>query len=200
MLCCSEVKMIDLSRAKITTNNIVHKNRFPKTDLSGVERITWLYKISPHTADFRHGDEVVEIQIFAVEFKKGVVNKRELVAIQKIIPYPILFIVHGKSYFTVEDELFESDKQFLSSDSLTIEKRSAKLTDLFEDIAAVFIPLQRKHGESIADLVTRYKKLQTLQRDIATLQRKVNTEKQPNKRIELNNELKKLCAEQAALG
>jgi len=185
--------MIDLSRAKLF-NRRVHKNRF-KIELANVDTIKWLYKISAGTADFRYGDAITEIQIFEVVFKSEQVVKRELVAIQKKIPYPILFISHGKSYFIVEGELLESDRQFIDGDMLLVERRSAKLTELYEDIAAAFIPMKRGEVESIAELVARYKRFMAMEREISKLQHKVDSEKQPNKRIELNEELKRLKAE-----
>jgi hypothetical protein len=188
--------MIDLSRAKV--NKRVPKNRF-KAELETVDTITWLYKISADTADFRHGDEIDEMQVFAMTFKGGKADQRALSAIQKAIPYPILFIAHGRSYFTVEGELFESDKAFLCGDALTIDKRSSKLTGLYEDIAAVFIPIKRRDSESISELVERYKHIAVLDREIAALKRKVDTEKQPNKRMELNDELKQLKTEREQL-
>ena len=63
--------MIDLSGAKV--NKRIPKNRF-KTELSDIDTVTWLYKISPDTAGFRHGDDITEIQIFAVAFKSGTAN------------------------------------------------------------------------------------------------------------------------------
>ncbi|MDR3186601.1 MAG: DUF4391 domain-containing protein [Christensenellaceae bacterium] len=142
---------------------------------------------------------MTEIQVFAVSFKSGAANKRDLATIQKAIHYPILFTADGKSYFTIDGETFESDKEFISGDMLTIEKRSAKLTELYEDIAAAFISINRRTAESIADFTARYKRLQVLEREIARLQSKVNNEKQPNKRIEINEELKRLKAEQEVL-
>jgi hypothetical protein len=188
--------MIDLSRAKV--NKPVPKNRF-KAELSDVAQVRWLYKISPNTVDFRRGDEIAEIQVFAVAFKSGEANKSDLAAIQKAIPYPILFTAQGKSYFIIGGEVFESDKEFLSEDMLNIERRSAKLEDLYEDIATAFIPIARKTGESLADTVNRYKALQTIDREIESLQCKVDNEKQTNKRFEYNEGLKVLREEREDL-
>lgn len=184
--------MIDLSRAKV--NRLVPKNRF-KAELSGVAQVRWLYKISPDTADFRHGDTIEEIQIFEVKFKDGNVDIKDLVAVAKEVPYKILFSAEGKWYVVIEGEPLESDKQLLDGDMLTIERRTAKLTDLFEDIAREFLPIDAKTGESISDTVARYKVLQTIDREIEILQRKVDTEKQTNKRFEYNEQLKALQAE-----
>jgi hypothetical protein len=185
--------MIDLSRAKY--NKPVPKNRFKEIKLEGVDTIKWLYKISADTADFRHSDAIIEIQVFEVIFKNGQAVKRDIITIQKEIPYPILFISHGKNYFIAEGELLESDREFLNDDTLMIERRSAKLTELYEDIVAAFVPIKRWVTESIAEFIVRYKRLQAMEREIAMLQRKVDGEKQPNKRIELNEKLKQLKAE-----
>ena len=194
---------IDLRNGKVDKR--VPKNRF-KIEFIDIDTITWLYKISSDTADFRHGDEVEEIQIFSITLKSTTLNKKELLVIQKAIPYPILFVVHNnandktnnnKNYFLIEDELFESDKQLLDFDNdiLIIEKRSSKLTELYEDIAKAFIPIKHKDKESIAELIARYKNVQKLEKEIKALQRKVDSEKQPNKRIELNEKLKELKRE-----
>jgi hypothetical protein len=184
--------MIDLSNAKF--NRRVPKKRF-KAELTNVDTVIWLYKISAGTADFRYGDMIEEIQVFEVVFKNELVVKREFVVIQRRIPYPILFISHGKSYFIVEGELLESDRLFIDGDNLALERRSAKLTELYEDIAAAFIPIKRGKAESIAELVARYRRLREQEKKIKILQRKVDAEKQPNKRIELNENLKRLKAE-----
>lgn len=204
--------MIDLSRAKV--NKPVPKNRF-KAELSSVAQVRWLYKISADTADFRRGGEITEIQVFAVAFKSSEVNKSDLAAIQKAIPYPILFICNvisktedrgyndieknRTSYIVIDGEVFESDKELLNGDTLTVERRSAKLEDLYEDITKEFLPIERKTDESIADFVVRYKRITAIEREIATLQRKVDNEKQTNKRFEYNEELKRLREEREDL-
>lgn len=215
--------MIDLSRAKV--NKPVPKNRF-KAELLDVAQVRWLYKISPDTADFRHGDQIAEIQVFTVVFKSGKANKSDLAAIQKAISYPILFTVSAKAleptseasgnaytdicergrfakgatfYFIVEGEVFESDKELLNGDTLTIERRSAKLTDLYEEIATAFLPIERRAAESLADTVNRYKALQTIDREIERLQVKVDNEKQTNKRFEYNEGLKALREERRTM-
>ena len=188
--------MVDLSKAKVGKR--IPKNRF-KAELAAVDTVTWLYKISPETADFRRGDGIEEIQVFSVAFKDGRADKKELAAMQRAIPYPILFIAGGKSYFTVEGEQFESDKGFLSGDALTLEQRSAKLTDLYDDIASAFVPIGRRQSETTTELVARYKELVALSKEISSLQSKVDGEKQPNKRIEQNERLKELKAAKEAL-
>jgi len=179
-------------------NKTVPKNRF-KAELSDVQSIRWLYKISPETADFRHGDEITEIQIFEISFKSGTANKKELAAIQKAIPYSVLFLAYSKFYYTIEGELFESETQFLQGDNLAIERRSSKLTDLHEDLATKFIPIPQRASEGIPRLVERYRRLTALDKEIAALQRRVDNEKQPNIRFELNDKLKALKAERQGL-
>lgn len=189
--------MIDLTHAKV--NKRVPKNRFSKAALSDVETITWLYKISSDTAEFRHDDDIEEIQVFAVNFKNGIVNKKDFFIIQKAIPYNILFLSHDRIYYIVEGELFESDKKLLDRDVLLIEQRSARLIDLQESIAEKFIFLKRRALESIPELVIRFKNLKRMEREILQLQRKVDNEKQPNIRLELNDKLKEMRMQQEIL-
>jgi len=190
--------MIDLRRALYDKR--LPKNLF-KIPLDKVDTIRWVYKIAHDTADFRHGDEIKEIQILSVTFKDGKIDKSELVAIQKAAPHPILFTAYDKWYMVIDGEPFDLSadrqgaRQLLDGNILLIERRSAKLTDLYEDLAAQFIPIDKRPSESITDTVARYKRLQTLEREIDTMQRKVDNEKQTNKRFEYNEQLKRLRAE-----
>ena len=181
--------MIQLSRAKV--NKRIPKNRFGG-DLGCIDTIVWAYKISPDTTDLHAGNTVEEFQIFEITPKAAGVKPQALKAIQKEIPYPILFITSTLNYFAIEGEIMESGKKFLENDTLLLDVKSTKLTDLYEAIAEAFITTARRSGETIPQLIARKNAITKLDKDIANLQRKTDSEKQPNKRIELNNELKKL--------
>ncbi|GHV02662.1 hypothetical protein FACS1894211_14520 [Clostridia bacterium] len=187
--------MVNLKRAKV--NKRIPKNRF-KGDLSAVELVTWLYKISLETADFRKAGDLAEIQIFEVKFKADAIDKKAFAAIQKAIPYPIIFAAGAKNYTIAEGTLFEADA-IVAGDELQIERRSSLISDLYDDIIKHFVPIAKRMGENTSEFIARYSIIKGLERDIASLQKRVDTEKQPNKRIQLNEELKRLKADKEAL-
>jgi len=188
--------MIQLSRAKV--NKRIPKNRF-NGDLAGVEAIVWAYKISSDTTDLHAGESLGELQIFEITPKAAGITPKALKVIQKEIPYPILFITPAKSYFAVEGEMLESSKEWLGDETLQLDCASTKLQDLYATIAEAFITTPRRSGETILQLLTRQKANCKLDKDIASLQKKVDSEKQPNKRVELNDVLKQLKAQKKEL-
>jgi hypothetical protein len=187
--------MIPLEGAKV--NKRIPKNRF-QGDLSEVEQITWLYKISLETADFRKAGDLSEIQIFEVKFKGGEPDKKAFAAIQREIPYPIIFAAGAKNYMVIEGMLLEADA-IAADGALQIERRSSLISDLYGDIIERFVPIEKRAGENISEFIARYAIIKELDRDIAALQRRVDGEKQPNKRIEQNERLKELKAAKEAL-
>ncbi|KDE40644.1 Methyl-accepting chemotaxis protein [Nitrincola lacisaponensis] len=58
-----------------------------------VEQITWGYKLAPETINVPSTEAISEIQVFQVSQKSSQLDHRVLQAIDKAIPFPILFEV-----------------------------------------------------------------------------------------------------------
>jgi hypothetical protein len=58
-----------------------------------VEQITWGYKLAPETINIPSTEAISEIQVFQVSLKSSQLDHRVLQAIDKAIPFPILFEV-----------------------------------------------------------------------------------------------------------
>lgn len=56
-----------------------------------VDRITWAFKLAPETINIPATEAVSEIQVFRVELKRSELDHKVLQAIDKAIPFPILF-------------------------------------------------------------------------------------------------------------
>lgn len=66
------------------------------------------------------------------------------------------------------------------------------LDEIYTAIIDELIPITARQAESTKDLVARYGEVVKLKKEIEKLQHLVDTEKQPKRRFELNDELKKL--------
>ena len=58
-----------------------------------IDQITWAYKLAPETINIPSTEAVSEIQVFQISLKSSQLDHRVLQAIDKAIPFPILFEV-----------------------------------------------------------------------------------------------------------
>ncbi|HEX8227465.1 MAG TPA: DUF4391 domain-containing protein [Candidatus Saccharimonadales bacterium] len=59
-----------------------------------IDRIVWKNKVAPATMDISSGD-IAEFQVFEIKLSAHELDSAVLVCLQKSVPYPIVFVVHG---------------------------------------------------------------------------------------------------------
>lgn len=84
-------------------NKIIPKNKFyEKADISNslkesfvndIEKIVWANKLSPKTLNIAEGSTIKEIEVFHIKLKTSKFNEKILEAIDKSIPYYILYVL-----------------------------------------------------------------------------------------------------------
>ena len=159
-----------------------------------IESIFWRNKLSDTTVGLASGKDVKEIQVFEISLRQRGLDKRVLTAINKAIPYKILFVL---TFENVAQTWIEASGTFYSSDWFRIDGSTLKLDGLNLDTVygnlARHIAGGRLDSEGdISEAVEKDKLRQKLERDIAALEKKLLREKQFNKQVELNGELKRL--------
>lgn len=176
-----------------------------------IKVIFWRNKIAATTMNLAAGEMVTEIEIFEVKLAEPKLDKAVLRQIDKEIPYHIIFLLEydgkyqawtaykeavgsGNNAFKVETyyhtDWLEETNLPLKIDGLSIDK---VYENFVRQIAGDV--LQTKKQESLKDSVDRDNRRQELQKQITALQLKVRKEKQLNKQVRLNIELKKLKKE-----
>ncbi|MGO1264254.1 MAG: DUF4391 domain-containing protein [Brevibacterium aurantiacum] len=189
-----------------TTNTAV-KDRF----VEEVARITWAYKLATATINLPDSKEVPEIQVFEVAAKAQDISDQVLTAIDKAIPSPILFEVVRDHDGRRETRMVAAHKQlghgaskisgYFTTDWLPpdAERRrlptAITLPGLYSALLAPLTEVQIRSGEDMEDVADRLRAVSKLERQIKTLERKLRTEKQLNRRVELNRSLKTAQAE-----
>jgi len=162
-----------------------------------IESVVWRNKLADSTMSIAVGETVKEIQIFEIALRQKALDKRILLAIAKAIPYKILFVL---TYQGEAQAWMEASSTFYSTEWFTLEGFTLKFEGL--NLDAVYENLVRQiaggrlNGDGdIAKAVEKDKQRQKLEREIAALEKKVLREKQFNKQVELNSELKRLRKE-----
>jgi len=176
-----------------------------------IKVICWRNKIAATTMNLAAGETVTEVEVFEVKLAAPQLDVSVLRQIDKEIPYHIVFMLEydgkyqawtaykekagsGNNAFKVgtyyhTDWLPES-KLPLKIDGLNIDK---VYENFVRQIAGE--ALQTEKNESLKESVERDDKKQQLEKQIAALRVKVRKEKQLNKQMKLNAELKKLKKE-----
>lgn len=183
-----------------------------KVFVDQVKTIYWRNKIATSTMNLAPGNDVTELEVFEVRLNSPVLDDSLLRQIDKEIPYHILFLLEyeGKyqSWIGYKEATASGNKAFkvngyyhtewLSEDKLPLKVEGLSIDAVYENFVRQIAGDKLKTetaGESLKDSVARDEQKQLLQKQITTLQAKIRKEKQLNKQMQMNNELKKLKKE-----
>ena len=180
------------------------------TFVKQVEKIIHTSILSPKTVNLPAKGSVKEIHVLTLVLRTSDLKPDVLRAIDKVIPYPTLLILSygGKiKYVAAYKRPSEADKKkwvtssHFSSDWVKDNSKpqnlplALDLQSLYEQLIKGLIPLKSRNGESIANLVDRAESLQSMERQAAQLQSRLEKQKQFNRKVELNTQLKALYNE-----
>ena len=176
-----------------------------------VQKITWAYKLADATIRLRGSSAVPEIQVFTVETKAENVDDDVLAAIDKSVPFPIIFeVTNGDAVRTVaapKTLVVTTPKVgtyfstgWISADAVRASLPTAiDLPALHEALLASLLPVCARRGESVSEAAARMDAARKLEREITALERRLRTEPQLNRKVELRRQLKDRQAALAAL-
>lgn len=175
-----------------------------------VEQIVWQYKLAPETINLPAKPGVPEIQVFAVSLKTPELDLDVLRCIDGAVQFPIIFELSfdGRTQVVAAyKRTNESDaSRWVLSDFFAtawlpsdIERAAMPLAldlgGLYEQVLHCLIPTPARPQESLADLVARVELVAAKQREVEKAASKLAKEKQFNRKVEINAELRKLKTE-----
>ena len=180
-----------------------------KVFVDQVKTIYWRNKIATTTVNLAPGTNVTEIEVFEVKLNSKTLDEGMLRQMDKEIPYHILFIleyqgkyqawigykeaaVSGTAAFKV-NKYYHID--WLDEEDLPVKLEGLDLDTVYENFVRQIAgdKLQvTEAGESLKDSVARDDEIQVLKKQLDTLQVKIRKEKQINRQMQLNTQLKEL--------
>lgn len=174
-----------------------------------VHRITWAYKLAESTINLTGSPEVPEIQVFQLVAKGNDVSEPVIAAIDKAVHTPIVFEVtssDGRTRMTATHKRLRSASPKLGAYYTTpwYSEPAVRaplptvitLPALYTALVQSLTPVSTRPGEELEKAAARTEMVRKLKRDIASIQRKLRTEPQLNRKIELR---RTLMAKQAEL-
>ena len=174
--------------------------------ISEVDRVFWAYDLAQATINLSGTDEVPDVAVFQIDAKDADVSEPVLSAIDKSIPRPIIFEVNRdvagaretrmvaahkqlgagvpkiSQYFSTAWQTADTERQPLPT-AITLPVLYAALLEPLADVEV-------RPGEGMSEVADRLKIVGKLEREITTLERKLRTERQFNRKVELRRTLK----------
>ena len=183
-----------------------------KVFVEQVKIIYWKNKIADSTTNLAAGVDVTELEVFEIRLNRQVLDDGLLRQIDREIPYHILFLLEyqGKyqAWIGYKEAAASGNKAFkvngyyhtdwLDEEELPLKLEGLNVDKVYENFVRQIAgdKLQAENAEeSLKDSVARDEQRQALQKQIDTLKAKIRKEKQLNKQMQMNAELKKLRKE-----
>lgn len=183
---------------------------------NNVKAIYWRNKIATTTTNLAPGNYVTELEVFEIRLNSTEHNENLLRQIDKVIPYHIMFLLEyqGKyqSWIGYKEVAESGNRVFkvnsyyhtdwLAENELLLKLEGLNMDSVYDNFVYQIAGDKLKSktvGESLKDSVKRDERYSELQKQISILQTKIRKEKQLNKQMKMNTELKKLKKELEAL-
>ena len=179
-----------------------------------VDQIVWKYKLAPETTNLPAAKSVTEIQVFAVSLKLATLHSDVLRAIDRAIPFPLIFeVAHGSRSQTIAafkrpseadgskwvvSDYFKSE--WTSSDaSRTPLPVALDLASLYDKVLTALMPMQPLVEENIQARVDRMEAIKSKELEVGRIKSQLAREKQYNKQVSINAALRLAKQELAQL-
>ncbi|ATY14918.1 DUF4391 domain-containing protein [Amycolatopsis sp. AA4] len=171
-----------------------------------VERVVWAYKLAEDRINLPGTAAVPEIQVFRIDAKIDDVSDAVLAAVDTAVRTPIVFEINRDESNERSIRMVAAYKQlgktpklgpYYSTDWHPADAErmpiptAIDLAGLYTALLQPLTSVVERPGETISSLIARAGTVRSLQREVATLDRKLRTEPQFNRKVELRRELKK---------
>ena len=179
-----------------------------------VEQIVWQFKLWPETINLPARPAVPEIQVFGIQLKMPELSFDVLRAIDQAVQFPIIFeLAHAgrtqviachKRPSEVDASRWVLSDYFASGWLADPAERGAMpvalhLGGLYEQLLRTLLPLPGRPHETLAEHVARLDALAAKQREADKTAAKLEKERQFNRKVAINADLRRLQTEVEAL-
>ena len=170
-----------------------------------VDQIVWKYKLAPETTNLPAAKSITEIQVFAISLKLATLHSDVLRAIDRAIPFPLIFeVAHGSRSQTIAafkrpsevdgskwvvSDYFKSE--WTPSDSpRTSLPVALDLASLYDKVLTALMPVQPLVEENIQARVDRMEAIKSKELEVGRIKGQLSREKQYNKQVSINAALR----------
>ena len=192
--------------------NMYISPKLKKVFVEQVKIIYWRNKIATSTANLAEGTNVTELEVFEIKLNSQLLDEELLRQIDRVIPYHILFLLEyqGKyqAWIGYKEILISKNNSIKINDyyhtdwddleNLSLKMEGLSIDKVYENYIRQIAGEKLKTidtEETLKESIERNERRQFLQKQIDVLNVKIQKEKQLNRKMEMNTELKRLKKE-----
>lgn len=177
------------------------KQRF----VAEVQRVLWAHKLGEKSLRLAPGEKVTEIQVFVVELKGSDLHNSLLVSIDRAIPSQVIFELRRETGRGAEQAMTAAYKRGGGGTKPVDYFRTAwtgadrpraplpaalDMDGLYDQLLSGLFPYPMRPGEDMSAALERMSRIRSLGREISTLEKRMRTEAQFNRKVGLRNQLR----------
>ncbi len=166
-----------------------------------INRLVIVAEISPQTLAVAASPDVSAIYLILVSLKTPECDKKNIAFLSKLIDQRMLFVLQYED--TARLAVYRAERVLVSEskpmDEWKLNLRGLNLGAIWENIIAEIGGIDLTEGKSLDETIVANERREKLKKQIAALEKKAMNEKQPRRKWELVEEVKRLKIEMEEL-
>lgn len=174
------------------------------------ESIVWLYKLAPATLNVEDGEYVHEIDVFYCRMKENEYSIKPFSVMDELLPRHTVFIIEYGGKFDLlmyhkEMSVVHGEQKWkcgvgelkrdIGIDANTLNIQGQSMDAVYNGLLSQISGLSASTREEYKEQVDVRKQIESIQKQIMILQKRIKAEKQFNRQMELNTEVRQLRKE-----
>lgn len=158
-----------------------------------ISRITIVNELSPARVNLAEGENVKSFFVMNVSLKKKDFSESTVAMVSKLIPQNILMVLEHEEEAKLavyHTKLIQTE--WMPKSELSVELKGFDLDAVWENIIIQVGGIRMEQGHSLDEQIALDEKRAKIQKEIERLEKLARAEKQPKKKFELVQEIKKL--------
>lgn len=193
---------------------LVPKNKFydklsidiklERSFIDQINSIRWLHKLSADTLNVSKGSVVDEIEVFLVKLKTSALDLNVLRQMDKQLHYHLIFILEFEEQYQIwtgykeegSNDAFKVGNYYhtdwVTEDTFSLRLDGLNMDTIYENLVRQIAgnELVKENNESLKETVERQAEREKLEKEIKKLRTRISKEKQFNRQVEMNQQLK----------
>ena len=158
-----------------------------------ISRITIVNEVSAEKVHISAGDQVKSFFVLLVALKKKDFDDKTIITISKLIPQNMLLVLecgNEAKLATYHTKLMQTE--WKRKEALSVELKGLNLDSAWENIIMQIGGITIDQGNTLDEQIAADEHRQKIEKEIAKLEKQARAEKQPKKKFELVQQIKKL--------
>lgn len=158
-----------------------------------ISRITIVNEVSAEKVHIAAGDQVKSFFVLLIALKKKDFDDKTIITISKLIPQNMLLVLecgNEAKLATYHTKLMQTE--WKRKEALSVELKGLNLDSAWENIIMQIGGITIDQGNTLDEQIAADEHRQKIEKEIAKLEKQARAEKQPKKKFELVQQIKKL--------